>query len=118
MARTRPEDRGNAILSTLPLHDYAGIELPLERQRRVALAATVNAQINGQESLSVCAWCQRTYRTSSGTISPDLLGAGPRPSGSRPGEGPDQAAKRVVGGDFNTWFGSWDQAYCANFPAR
>ena len=37
------EDRGNAILSTLPLDDYEGIELPLERQRRVALAATVHA---------------------------------------------------------------------------
>ena len=32
------EDRGNAILSTLPLSDLTAIELPLERQRRVALA--------------------------------------------------------------------------------
>ncbi|NOT26456.1 MAG: hypothetical protein HOP16_10185 [Acidobacteria bacterium] len=35
------EDRGNAILSTLPLTELAGIELPFERQRRVAAAATV-----------------------------------------------------------------------------
>jgi endonuclease/exonuclease/phosphatase family metal-dependent hydrolase len=35
------EDRGNAILSTLPLSNLTGIELPFERQRRVAAAATV-----------------------------------------------------------------------------
>jgi endonuclease/exonuclease/phosphatase family metal-dependent hydrolase len=36
-----PEDRGNAILSTLPLTDLMAIELPFERQRRIAVAATV-----------------------------------------------------------------------------
>ena len=36
------EDRGNAILSTLPLEDVAAIELPLARQRRVAVAATIH----------------------------------------------------------------------------
>ena len=36
-----PEDRGNAILSTLPLTDPAAIELPFESQRRVAVAATM-----------------------------------------------------------------------------
>jgi endonuclease/exonuclease/phosphatase family metal-dependent hydrolase len=35
------EDRGNAILSTRALSDLAGIELPFERQRRVAASATV-----------------------------------------------------------------------------
>jgi endonuclease/exonuclease/phosphatase family metal-dependent hydrolase len=35
------EDRGNAILSTLPLANFVAIELPFERQRRVALAATI-----------------------------------------------------------------------------
>jgi endonuclease/exonuclease/phosphatase family metal-dependent hydrolase len=36
-------DRGNAILSTLPLADARGIELPLVLQRRVALGAAVAA---------------------------------------------------------------------------
>ncbi|MET0166003.1 MAG: endonuclease/exonuclease/phosphatase family protein, partial [Vicinamibacterales bacterium] len=35
------EDRGNAILSTLPLVNFAGIELPFERQRRIAAVARV-----------------------------------------------------------------------------
>lgn len=34
-----PEDRGNAILASIPLTDLAAIELPLETQRRVAVAA-------------------------------------------------------------------------------
>ena len=38
-----PEDRGNAILSTLPLDDPLAIELPVARQRRVAVAARVRA---------------------------------------------------------------------------
>jgi endonuclease/exonuclease/phosphatase family metal-dependent hydrolase len=37
----RWEDRGSAILSTEPLSDLAAIELPLARQRRVAVMATV-----------------------------------------------------------------------------
>lgn len=36
-------DRGNAILSTLPLLDARGIELPLVLQRRVALTAALTA---------------------------------------------------------------------------
>jgi endonuclease/exonuclease/phosphatase family metal-dependent hydrolase len=36
------EDRGNAILSALPLSDIAAIELPFAQQRRVAVAATVH----------------------------------------------------------------------------
>lgn len=35
------EDRGNAILSTLPLQDFAVVELPFEHQRRVAVTASV-----------------------------------------------------------------------------
>jgi endonuclease/exonuclease/phosphatase family metal-dependent hydrolase len=38
---TPAEDRGNAILSSLPLRDLTAIELPHEGQRRVAVSATV-----------------------------------------------------------------------------
>lgn len=39
----RAEDRGNAILSSLPLSGATAIELPFEGQRRVAVSATVQA---------------------------------------------------------------------------
>ena len=38
------EDRGNAILSSARLRDLSAIELPLERQRRVAITATINVK--------------------------------------------------------------------------
>jgi endonuclease/exonuclease/phosphatase family metal-dependent hydrolase len=37
-----PEDRGNAILSTLPLKEYVAWELPLWVERRVAIGASVS----------------------------------------------------------------------------
>ena len=37
-----PEDRGNAVLSTLPLAELSAMELPFEVQRRVAVAATLS----------------------------------------------------------------------------
>jgi hypothetical protein len=38
------EDRGNAIISSEPLIDPLALELPLARQRRVAIAAAVNVK--------------------------------------------------------------------------
>jgi endonuclease/exonuclease/phosphatase family metal-dependent hydrolase len=35
------EDKGNAILSTLPLSDFIGIEAPMVAQRRISAGATV-----------------------------------------------------------------------------
>lgn len=102
------EDRGNAILSTRPLHDYEGIELPLERQRRVALAATVHPQ--GDES-------PLRLRVVSAHLS-NVVG---HHLWIFSGFGRARQARAlakvlterpiVVGGDFNTWFGSWDRAY-------
>lgn len=43
----RREDRGTAILSTFPLADIVGIELPWVSQRRVAVMASVMARKDG-----------------------------------------------------------------------
>jgi endonuclease/exonuclease/phosphatase family metal-dependent hydrolase len=43
---TLQSDRGNAILSTLPLEDAEAIELPLVLQRRVAVSAAVRLDAN------------------------------------------------------------------------
>lgn len=42
MRNGRTEDRGNAILSTLPLEELTAIPLPVARQRRVAIAAELS----------------------------------------------------------------------------
>ena len=39
------EDRGSAILSTLPLSDAVAIELPWVHQRRVAVMVTVSSRL-------------------------------------------------------------------------
>jgi endonuclease/exonuclease/phosphatase family metal-dependent hydrolase len=45
-----PEDRGNAILSTLPLSDHAAWELPFRFQRRVTIGASVEGQTSAGET--------------------------------------------------------------------
>ena len=49
------EDRGSAILSTEPLSGFTAIELPLARQRRVALMATVTPRNPAATPLRVVA---------------------------------------------------------------
>jgi endonuclease/exonuclease/phosphatase family metal-dependent hydrolase len=46
------EDKGNAILSTLPLSDFAGIELPFESVRRIATVATATTSNGSQVRLA------------------------------------------------------------------
>ena len=105
------EDRGNAILSTVPLEDLVAIELPFERQRRVAVAATVRGTRATGEP-----W---TLRVVSAHLD-NMAGA------SRAWIGAEYARQRqarglrdalagsealVLAGDFNTWFGFQDAAY-------
>jgi endonuclease/exonuclease/phosphatase family metal-dependent hydrolase len=114
------EDRGNAILSTLPLTDLAAIELPFERQRRVAVAATIAGRTRGGAP-----WTMRVVSAHLDNLAGAKrawIGAefarGRQARGLRdalPGDAPV-----VLGGDFNTWFGSFDQAYlemALAFPA-
>ena len=105
------EDRGNAILSTLPLSALTAFELPFERQRRVAIGATltgadrhgenwqlqvVSAHLDnmaGLKRLWVASEFGRLRQTRS--LVHQLRGNEPL----------------VLGGDFNTWFGFSDQAF-------
>ncbi|HEU5171189.1 MAG TPA: endonuclease/exonuclease/phosphatase family protein [Gemmatimonadales bacterium] len=61
-------DRGNAILSTLPLEDAVAWELPFSYQRRVAIAATV--RLPDGRSLRVCS----AHLDPRGGSARDLLG--------------------------------------------
>lgn len=105
------EDRGNAILSTLPLTDLSAFELPFERQRRVAVGATVaGASARGQR------WHLRLVSAHLDNMS----GARRLWVASEFGRVRQtrallhqlgDAAPLVLGGDFNTWFGFSDQAF-------
>jgi endonuclease/exonuclease/phosphatase family metal-dependent hydrolase len=97
------EDRGNAILSTLPLTDLTAIELPLLAQRRVAVAATI--------PLIDAAGHPRSLRVSSvhldyGANRSRLLapfGSGRMLQATALADALGQGGNTVVGGDFNTW---------------
>jgi endonuclease/exonuclease/phosphatase family metal-dependent hydrolase len=103
------EDRGNAIISTVGLDGYAVIELPFERQRRVALAATAHLRRSDGTRVSIR------------VVSVHLTNAVPRRAWVFSEHGRMRQARAltkvlhddpiVVGGDFNTWFGAWDGAY-------
>lgn len=93
-----PEDRGNAILSTLPLDDPLAIELPVARQRRVAVAARIRA---GPDP-------ERRFLAVSVHLENDAAGFA-RDEQARLDqtrallEGLPDDGIAVAGGDFNTW---------------
>ena len=107
----RREDRGNAILSSVPLEDLVAIELPFEHQRRVALAAHVRGQTTRGTP----------WRLQLATVHLDnIVGArhgwiGGEYGRTRQARGLREALAGseplLLAGDFNTWFGFRDQAY-------
>jgi endonuclease/exonuclease/phosphatase family metal-dependent hydrolase len=103
------EDRGNAILSTVPLAEVTAIELPLERQRRVSLSGVIHLRSGSRDvALTVVdthftnmvghhLWLfSEAGRTRQAVALRQVL----------PASGP-----LIVGGDFNAWFGFRDAAY-------
>ena len=101
-------DRGSAILSTLPLNDPVAVELPGERQRRVAIFATLAAAAEARQPVSV------------GVVHLDALGASNRlwlfgtPSmRERQAQSLESllpAQTLIVGADLNTWHGMAEPA--------
>lgn len=104
-------DRGNAILATGPLSDLTAIELPFERQRRVAVSAVVSG--HGLDG--------RTWRLRVASVHLDNLASVRRlwigATGARVRQARGLlAALRlerplILGGDLNTWFGFSDPVY-------
>ena len=108
------EDRGNAILSSLPLEDLSAIELPFERQRRVAVAATVSGT-----SSRGAPWRLRVvsshFDNMVGARRGWIVGGefGRVRQARALLEHLDRDEAVVLGGDFNTWFGFRERSYAA-----
>ncbi len=122
------EDKGNAILSSLPLHDFIALELPFETQRRVAVVATI--EYPGGDSLRIAnvhldvspsLW--RVLKTGNSSRLRQALGTVEAlnrversrsgqpfdPTQECPGTCPDSLTFRistVLAGDLNTWTGN------------
>ena len=113
-ARTvRGVERGNVIMSSLAFVNTHSIELPRERQRRVAAVATI--RVSGVDLLLVNVHLENRASWWKGALPGDrararqmeaLLAQLPRGPG-------------VLGGDLNIWLGTKEQAYkaaAAAFP--
>ncbi|HEX5475461.1 MAG TPA: endonuclease/exonuclease/phosphatase family protein [Vicinamibacterales bacterium] len=103
------EDRGNAILSTLPLDGFEAVELPMERQRRVAVAAL----ITGRSTLGR-PWTLRLVSVHLSNMVAHHLwifseAGRARQAHALAGAFPDRVPT-ALGGDLNTWFGFSDGA--------
>jgi hypothetical protein len=92
------EDRGSAILSTLPLSDAIAIELPWVHQRRVAVMATVSSRLGSAP------WRARLVSVHLDNRPSRSLQAASLAAFLRPYTA--DAVPLVVGGDLNTWFGA------------
>lgn len=104
------EDRGNAILATRPLDAVTAIELPQERQRRVAVQATIAIPAPGGGTLPV--HLVSTHFTNMVMHHLWLLSESGRLRQARAlGRALPKEGALIVGGDFNSWFGYRDAAY-------
>ena len=109
------EDRGNAIVSTLSLTDPELIELPLERQRRVAVVAAIEGRSRSgtrwrlgvvdahlDTALALGRGGPFAARRRQATALIDALRLSPTFRGG---------SAAVLAGDFNTWMGRREPAF-------
>lgn len=99
-----PEDRGNAILSTIPLSRLIAVELPLERQRRTTIAANIEGITKKNESWKIqLVNIHLENRTSGLTLFRGLGIARLNQITALLKILPEEKIA-VMAGDFNTWF--------------
>jgi endonuclease/exonuclease/phosphatase family metal-dependent hydrolase len=106
------EDRGNAILSSLVLSDYDAIELPFERQRRVAVAATISGGSSHDDQWQlrlVSAHLDNLVGPKRVWFAAAELARARQVRGLLEYVGTQNSV--VLGGDFNTWAGFDERAY-------
>ena len=103
-----PEDRGNAIVANVPLASPHAIELPFERQRRVAVAAAVAVGAHTVELCSVhldnrAPWT-RGWRSLGSARRRQMAGLLTVFGAPRAPRMQGRADAHILGGDLNTWF--------------
>lgn len=110
------EDRGNAILSNLPLDAIEAIELPDSRQRRVAVAADVVGRTTDGAPWRVrVVSAHLESRTTARHFW--IFAGGVRAAQARTiVRALDRADAAVLGGDFNSWAGFDERAYRETAP--
>lgn len=104
------EDRGNAVLSTLPLEDPGAIDLPYERQRRVVATARLKGKGSAGRWDTKVASVHFDNRSTNARIAASVGPARYRQAYAL-AEALKGEERIVVAGDFNTWgFGLFEKA--------
>jgi endonuclease/exonuclease/phosphatase family metal-dependent hydrolase len=105
-----PEDRGNAILATFPLSNLTAVELPFERERRVAIAADIAGATSAATPWRIQLLNLHLDARSSWRHVQRSFGAGRMRQLQWLLEAlRDDDAYAVLGGDFNSWVGGADE---------
>ena len=105
-----PEDRGNAILATFPLLNLTAVELPFERERRVAISADIAGTTTAGTPWRIRLVNLHLDARSSWRHLHRSLGAGRVRQMQWLLEAlRDDDAHAVLGGDFNSWVGGADE---------
>ncbi|MGD8698713.1 MAG: hypothetical protein PVJ43_05445 [Gemmatimonadales bacterium] len=110
----RREDKGNAILSSLPLTDFVAVELPLEASRKVALGAmvtlpggvrlrVVDVHLDVSAGLARILISGNAWRLEQAEALIDGLALAEGSAGAVAGSG--RAVATLIAGDFNVWSG-------------
>jgi endonuclease/exonuclease/phosphatase family metal-dependent hydrolase len=113
-----PEDRGNAILSTLPISGLRAFELPFERQRRVAISASVSGIWRGGERFTLNLVNVHLDPRSGGWRTHRSFGAGRAHQARWLAGALAHDAPTVIGGDLNTWFRGRREPAVAHLQSR
>jgi endonuclease/exonuclease/phosphatase family metal-dependent hydrolase len=107
----RREDKGNAILASLPLDDFVAIEVPLEASRKVAVGARLELPDGGplrvfsihfdvSASLSRVLISGNSWRLDQAAALDQAIDRAATAAGETPGE---RGTATLVAGDFNVW---------------
>ena len=103
-----PEDRGNAILSTLPLENFRALELPAGIQRRVAVVADVSGRTSRGNPWTLAVASAHLDNASLRSPLASLGSVRARQASGLVRMVPDEGPL-LVGGDFNTWLGQREE---------
>ncbi len=113
-----PQDRGNAILSTMPLVAPRLIELPWERQRRVAIAASIEGRTSSGQPWTLRVVSAHFDNRNRVAALQRSLGAGRRNQARALAAALPGPTPTALGADLNTWLGGAQSAATRTLRAR
>jgi endonuclease/exonuclease/phosphatase family metal-dependent hydrolase len=104
-----PEDRGSAILSTIPLSSFTVVELPHIRQRRLAIGANLSGETTAGLSWTIRLVSVHLENRAKWSEVLHSFGRARLRQVKALVQAYSTATPTIVGGDFNTWSDEWNE---------